>query len=519
VTALRLAFFIGALTAVGLLIVPRLLRALVRWNKPETTLVASLGICFACALLAHQRGYSVALGAFIAGSLIAESGEGKVIEKLVQPVRDMFAAVFFVAVGMMIDPGLIEDHWAAVVMLTVVVILGKVIAVTLSTFMTGRGIHASVQTGMSLAQIGEFSFIIAGVGLATGAIRPFLYPVAVAVSAITTLSTPWLIRASGPVATLVDRKLPRPLQTFAALYGSWMEGLRRTRGQDAERARIRRRVGWMLVDTALLAAIVIGISYYATRVRGLVSGSIGLSPGSLRLLEVAGALAASIPLVIGVIRSARFLGHALALRAMPAAEPGRVDLADAPRRALVVTLQLALMGLVVVPLAAITQPFLPAASGPIVLAVLLVLLFIFGIAFWRSATNLQGHARAGAEMILEVLASQIPQAPAAQPESASLAPLHSSLPGLGEPVCVRLEPGFHAVDHTLAALNVRGLTGATVLAIQRSSGHVTLPSGHESLRSGDVLVLAGTQDSVDAAAQLLRGRGGPGGAGLSAPGT
>ncbi len=145
------------------------------------TLVASVGICFAAALLALAFGYSVALGAFIAGSLVAESGEEKTIEHLVQPVRDMFAAIFFVAVGMMIDPGLIAEHWVAVVVFSIVVIVGKIVAVSIGAFLAGYGTRTSVQTGMSLAQIGEFSFIIAGVGLATGATRGFLYPVAVAV--------------------------------------------------------------------------------------------------------------------------------------------------------------------------------------------------------------------------------------------------------------------------------------------------------------------------------------------------
>ena len=134
----------------------------VRLNRPETTLVASIGICFAVALLAHSFGYSVALGAFIAGSLVAESGEEKSIEHLVQPVRDVFAAIFFVSVGMMIDPALVAQHWIPVLVFTVAVILGQVVVVTIGAFLTGFGTRTSMQAGMSLAQIGEFSFIIAG---------------------------------------------------------------------------------------------------------------------------------------------------------------------------------------------------------------------------------------------------------------------------------------------------------------------------------------------------------------------
>src|SRR5687767_9643883 len=214
VTAIRLAMFLVGLIGIGLLVVPRTIRLVHRLGQPETTLVASMGICFAAALLALSFGYSVALGAFIAGSLIGESGEEKVIEHLVQPVRDMFAAIFFVSVGTLIDPALIAQHLGAVLALSAAVALGKVLFVSVSSFLIGNSPRTSVQTGMSLAQIGEFSFIIAAVGLSSGATRPFLYPIAVAVSAITTLTTPWLIRAAGPTAQWVDRKLPAPMQTF-----------------------------------------------------------------------------------------------------------------------------------------------------------------------------------------------------------------------------------------------------------------------------------------------------------------
>jgi CPA2 family monovalent cation:H+ antiporter-2 len=196
----RLTAFLLALVAVGILLVPRFIRFVVRLGRKETTLVASVGLCFATAYLAQEAGYSVALGAFIAGSLVAESGHSEAIEHLVEPLRDVFLAIFFVSVGMLIDPALALQHWGAIAAFTVLVIVGKVLTVSFGAFLGGTGIRTSVQAGMSMAQIGEFSFIIAGVGVTLGATRDFLYPIAVAVSAITTLTTPWLIRASEPFA-------------------------------------------------------------------------------------------------------------------------------------------------------------------------------------------------------------------------------------------------------------------------------------------------------------------------------
>src|SRR6185503_9642563 len=255
---------------------PRLVRTVLRLDRDETTLVATIGICFAAAWLAVTLGYSAALGAFIAGSLVAESGEGVRIEQFVHPVRDMFVAIFFVSVGMLIDPRVIVDHAGAVFALTALVIIGKIVAVSLGTFLTGNGLRASVQTGMSLAQIGEFSFIIAAVGLAAGATGDFLYPVAVAVSAITTLLTPWLIRGAGPAAMWVDRKLPRPLQTTAALYGSWIERIQ-TAPPQAGRSRVRGLVRVLVIDAVLLAFIIIAAAVETGRFKTLFSKYLGIS--------------------------------------------------------------------------------------------------------------------------------------------------------------------------------------------------------------------------------------------------
>lgn len=501
-----LAAFLGGYVVVGLLVVPRLVRFAARLGSAETTLVTAIGICFGGAVLAHSFGYSVALGAFIAGSLVAESGEAGTIEHLVAPVRDMFGAIFFVAVGMLIDPRLVAEHWVAVVVLAVVVIVGKVVAVSVSTFLTGYGTRTAVQTGMSLAQIGEFSFIIAGVGLSTGATRAFLYPVAVAVSALTTLTTPWLIRSAGPVASYVDRSLPRPLQTFATLYETWLARLRERRG--GKRSRVRRLAWLLVVDTALIAGVAIGVTAGLDPAADWVARSLGAAPDAARRVVLIGGAVLLLPLLYGLLRTVRALVATLALEVVPAVPAGRVDPGAAPRRALIVAMELTILCVLGIPLLAITQPFLPPFRGPVIFG--LVLAFL-AVALWRSATDLQAHARAGAEVIASLLARQMAsdrpasgpptgQAPAAIPDIGTV------LPGLGEPVMLRLEAGDPGVGKTLARLDVRGLTGAAVLALDRSGEQVLLPTGQERLQSGDVLALAGAPEAVDAATTLLKTR-------------
>jgi CPA2 family monovalent cation:H+ antiporter-2 len=496
----RLAAFLAALVVVGILVVPRAMRAVVRLGRPETTLISAVAVCFVVSLVARGMGYSVGLGAFLAGSLVAESGEARIVERLIAPVRDMFAAVFFVSVGMLIDPALIVRHWGAVAVLTAVVLVGKTLGVSLGAFLTGAGVRTSVQSGMSLAQIGEFSFIIAGLGLALGATREFLYPVVVTVSALTTLSTPWLIRASGASASFVDGRLPPALQTFAALYGTWIERLRAAPHQRSRGAAVRHLIRLLAGDVIILAALAIGSSVSYDRVVALLRLHVGLGDAPARWLFVAAAVALAAPFVAGVVRVARRLGAVLAAAVLPPAPAGRTDLAAAPRRALIVSIQLTIVLLVGVPVVALTQPFLPGPQGAGAFALLVGAL---AIAFWHSATNLEGHVRAGAEVIAEVLRSQ---GRAARPVTRhALAQVEDLLPGIGSPEALALTATSPAVGRSLAELNLRGATGATVLEIHRPDEDVLVPGAQEILRLGDVLALTGTRTALDAARLLLVG--------------
>jgi len=499
-TAVRLVTFLAPLIGFGILTVPRAIRAVQKLGRPETTLVASIGICFAAALLALSFGYSVALGAFIAGSLIAESGHETEISNLVRPVRDMFAAIFFVSVGMMIDPTALTEHWRAVLALTMAVIFGKVLAVTVGAFLAGHGRRTAIKAGMSLAQIGEFSFIIAGVGVASGVIGGWMYPVAIAVSAITTLTTPLLIRLSNKAAASIDHWLPEPIQTVTALYASWIERVRSAPRPATERSATNRIIRIILIDAALITALVIGIDVEIDRLSVLVGDMLGMAPDRVRfaIVLVSGLIAA--PLIYGLITSAKSLGNHLARRAFSDAQKGKVDPADAPRRALVILVQIAVLLAVGIPVVAITQPFLPPNQGAFVLGLLTLLMLV---ALWRNAANLQGHARAGAQIIASALAHQMASTDGASDEGKLLEDVNAVLPGLGEPVAIRVVPRSIAVGRSLAQLNLRGATGATVLAIKRGDQQIPTPLGREVIHSGDVVAVAGAQDAISVARAIF----------------
>ena len=499
----RIVIFLLALLIVGMLVVPRFVRFVTRLGRTETTLVVSIGICFGTAYLAQWFGYSVALGAFIAGSLVAESGKGDEIEHLVRPLRDVFAAIFFVSVGMLIDPALVARNWGAVAGLTLLVVVGKVAGVSVGAFLAGTGTHTAVQSGMSLAQIGEFSFIIAGLGLSLGATREFLYPVAVAVSAITTLTTPWLIRSSAPVAAFIDRKLPGPLQTFAALYGSWLERLRASsaaqRAGTATGHRVRRFVGMLVLDAAVLSALIIAVSLQFHTIAGALARALHVVPALASALVVAATAAAALPLVIGIGRLSRGLGGTLAETALPRAT-GKADLDAAARRTLAVTLQLGIALVAGIVVVAVTQAFLPSYSGPLVLFLVLA---GFGVAIWRSVRDLEGHVRAGAQAVVAAL-GKYAHAGSPPPGDDALADVNRLLPGLGDTRAVRIDSSSAAVGQSLAELNLRGRSGATVLAISRDGESIVVPTAGERLKAGDVLAVTGSHEAIETAKDLLR---------------
>ena len=496
-TVLQLATFLAALIGAGLLVVPRFMRAVVRLRRDETTLVTAVGLAFAAALLAVAFGYSVALGAFLMGALVAESGTRHTVEALVAPLRDFFAAVFFVAVGMSIEPALVARHWGAVLVIVALVMAGKMLTVSVAAFLAGRGVQTSVSSAMSLAQIGEFSFIIAGVGAASGAVGAQMLPVAVAASALTTLATSPMIALSAATAARIDRALPAPLQTFVALYGSWFEAMRRGSAPQ-HRSRERHLTGLVALDVAVLLAIVIGAAVELPRGMVLANRWFGVGPAAAQLFVLALAALTAAPVVLGLFRTAGLLGAALAERALPTPARG-ADFGFAPRRALTVSLQGAILLLGGVPVVAIAQPFLPPLRGA---SALLVLVLVIGALLWRSAANLQGHAEAGAQLLVSALRHQMSETGVhAVPQP--IAHAEELLPGMGAPVGVAIASEHAAAGRTLRALNLRARTGAGVLAITRGEERILIPRGGDEIRAGDVLALAGTRESVAVAIRLL----------------
>src|SRR5688572_16387381 len=261
----ELGIFLTVLLVVGLLLVPPLLRKVARFKSDEMLLITVLGLRFGVSLLAAWLEYSVALGAFIIGAIMAEAREAGKIELLVGPLRDMFSAVFFVSIGMLIDPHLLVEHWLPILVITAAVVIVKVPTSGGGAFLAGNDLRTSMRAGMGLAQIGEFSFIILQLGLTlkdpSG--RPvtseFLYPIVVSVSAVTTLLTPYLIKSSDRFTAMVERAAPNALLGFLETYHRWVSGLRESaRGGNQVRKLLRKWALQIGLNMALVSGILIG---------------------------------------------------------------------------------------------------------------------------------------------------------------------------------------------------------------------------------------------------------------------
>lgn len=214
----KLVFFLVIWFLVGVFLLPSIFNRFRRFLNSETLLVVSMGLCLGMAVFSVHCGFSLALGAFVMGSILAGTSYAERIEHVVMPVKDLFGAVFFISVGMMVQPAIIAEYWPSILILSAVVILGMIIFGTGGMLVTGQSLKVAIESGFSLTQIGEFAFIIATLGMSLGVLDSTIYPVVVAVSVLTTFTTPYFIKMADPFYNFVERHLPTPLRFLITRY-------------------------------------------------------------------------------------------------------------------------------------------------------------------------------------------------------------------------------------------------------------------------------------------------------------
>jgi len=485
----RLAVFLVVALVLGLLLVPRLLRYVAGFHSDEMLLVTVLALCFGGSLRAVKIGYSVALGAFTIGAVIAESRDLGRIEHLTAPIRDMFAAVFFVAIGLLIDPKLLLEYAVPISIITVVVVLGKVTTCTAGTLLAGHDTRTSLLVGMGLAQIGEFSFIIASLGETLRVTSAFLYPVAVAVSAVTTLLTPYLIRSAPVAAARLDRVMPAPVGEGLDLYRGWVMRLGHALERNVARRLVWRMLSVMLVNLLLIAAAFIAAAFVA-RLLPADYDTLGWI-GGRRGIVWFGTLLLTLPLYVATLRKLQALGMFLAELTL-----GQRAVGEGPATGQTVVRHLIVAaGVVVFALATsvVSATLLPPAK---VGATMLVVVAVAAALLWRPSIRVYSRAQIALHDVL----------------TRPVAEHHEEGDGLraflreAQLEVVSLDAAAPASGRLIRELALRSRTGASVVGIDRGEDTVVNPGPDEELRAGDNVLLLGSAAQRAAAHRLLTGR-------------
>lgn len=489
VTILYLGAFLGTLLVAGLVLVPRLLNYVARFKNDEVLLIVVVGLCFGVSYITVKLGYSVALGAFLIGAIIAEARQIVKIEALLQPVRDLFSAVFFVSIGLLIDPLLIVQYAVPILIITVVVIIGKVITCSLGTFLTGHSTRTSLRVGMGLAQIGEFSFIIASLGLTHGVTSNFMYPIAVAVSGITTLTTPYFIKSSDDLVKWFDHKAPRFFVKGLDAYSKWATAVHNQHATNLER-KILSQLGVQIgINMLLVTGIFIGAVFLHEKTRDMFLRFPGGDNGLKAAIWFVAVLT-SFPSLVAIWRK-------MEVGAMVIAELSSEGHFSSQKalifRTVVFHLLRALGTLaLIITLLLLSSALLPSWNVFLLAVAAATLCAIF---FYRASVKLYARVQAVLRDTFEKDA-----------ETASIQnQWEGSLPRefFGEAKLETIKIGKEAAGKKIADLNLRAKTGASVLGIERQGKSIVNPSPNEKLEAGDNMLILGNADQLSAVGELL----------------
>ncbi|KQC02773.1 cation:proton antiporter [Pedobacter sp. Hv1] len=470
VSILKLAFFLVLWFLGGIFLIPTFLKATKKLMNDETMLIVSLALCLVMVLLAVKVGFSPALGAFIMGSILAETTQAEKIEHLTKSVKDLFAAIFFVSVGMLIDPSILLEYALPIVVVTLATVLGKLLSSTLGALLSGQPLKTSVQTGMSLAQIGEFSFIIATLGLTLKVTSDFLYPIAVAASAITTFTTPYLIKVSEPFYDFLARILPQKWLDAISRYSSSTQGI--TTFSD-----------WKILlrayafNTIIHGVILVGIVLLSSRYlqpfvsEHLLNGNNGIV----------------VSLIIALIFMIPFL-WALAIRRIERKAYSHLWLNKKYTRGPLVALELLRIALAIFFVGFLIVQFY---NTWIAVSIALGLIIIGMIVFSR---KLQSFYERMENRFLHNLNAR---------EEASRQP--EILPWDSHLLELTVAPESTLVGQTLVDLAVREKYGINIALIERGKIMIPTPNREERLYPNDKVLVIGTDDQLAAVKSLFEG--------------
>ncbi len=478
----KLVFFIILVFVVGIYLIPTILKKARKYLNDEILLLVSIGLCFAMVSIASAAGFSSALGAFVMGSILAETMESEHIEHLVSPIKDLFGAIFFVSVGMMIAPEIILHNWFIILILAVLVILTHIVFSAAGILLTGNGFENSVHTGFSLAQLGEFGFIIASVGVSLGVMRDFIYPVIVAVSVITTFTTPYMIRLAGPAYSLLQKKLPEG----ALNRLNQME--RTSNSSAAERSDWHKLLSAYFIRILLYSVILVALMIASrTLLEPLVGGLLpDLSKFIQNLITVSITLAVMAPLLYGLAVN-KGSADVYAKRLMKAKPSNSWPI----------------MGLLLGRFFLAIAFVLVVISTHFDLAGWTALLLILGgvVFFLISRHRVRERSTSMESKFFDNLNAKETLARKNAPVTASIRAKMAGYDVHLDKVKVSADSSY--IGMMLKEIPIRDESGANVIKITRGNHSILVPDGNEKVYPGDELLTVGTEEQLDALRKMF----------------
>ena len=482
-----LGLFFAAVLAFGLLAVPRTLNYVARWRDDETLLLTLLGFCFLVSWIAWKLEFSLALGAFLMGVLGACSDVRERLHRLADPLRSMFSAVFFVTIGLLVDPRALAAEWTSVLLLAGVVVAGKFLNCLLMSLLAGQSIKNSVQTGMGLAQIGEFAYMVALLYVtSTGDAANPIYQIVVGVSLLTTCLNPVLLKLSDPFGDWCERHAPAVLRGWLTAYGSWLERFREMSAGSGLRGRIRSHLAAMGAIIALEVAVAIGASMLVNRRFEMFGSFFNEHKGVFFCLAVNLWCVLMFASYMGL---ARMLGKSVAEVITRSSRKGGRWRQEAARFVRFAVRSAAfVLGFAVILM--INVNWLPQERT--VRAVIGVVLFAVAAVFWkrmrragrqagrelRVALDSERRAAGGAEVTLSV------------PEDFY--------------AYVTLAPGSAALGRDIRSLDIRAKTGASVVGVERNGAKNRNPGPAWVFAEGDIVSAIGEPEQLKAFRELMK---------------
>lgn len=476
---MKLTAFLIVWSVLGIYLIPTFIRRIRSFVSDETLLILSLGLCLGMVMIAVKAGFSSALGAFVMGSLLAETVESGRIIKIVQPVKDLFGAIFFISVGMMVDPAVIWHYALPILGLTLLVLVGQSFFGSFGVLLSGQPLKIAIKSGFSLTQVGEFAFIIASLGVSLNVTDQYLYPVIVAVSVITTFLTPYMIRLSDPVCSFIESRLPQSAKDLIDRYTS---GTVMTRHESAWHKLLKS----MILSVALcLVLCSFFITIFFTYVEPYISGHLpGIWGDILSFAVISVALS---PLLLAIIKSKNNSHEFHELWGDNLFNRGALVSAMVVR---VIICVIIVMGLIV-------RIFSVALGVGVVISLAVIVLIYFSKWIRHRSMTMQQQFIANFEGSDDVTAdtgmSGVKQT---FRDNGPFKDLHQAE--------FTISPSFRLVGRTIAENEIRTIYHINILAITRGGQCIMTPQGSERLYPYDRLTVMGTDDDLTSFRNFLQ---------------